>query len=150
MSENNGSEDILSYVDQSVEVPSKLWNPSEHLQQNKDVAPLREDTDDDKKDKAIEGEVELRTTAEEERLTGKRLHQERVVNDKSEQRAKKYVNRRKNKVYRKLAQDTDEEYRYTTHLECFGAKKGGSTVSAVENVTNTTNNYEMLIPFACR
>ncbi len=74
MSENNGSEDILSQADQSVEVPSKLWNPSEHLQQNNDVAPLREGTEDDKEDKAIEGEVELRTTAEEERLTGKRLH----------------------------------------------------------------------------
>ena len=70
MSENNGSEDILSQADQSVEVPSKLWNPSEHLQQNNDVAPLREGTEDDKEDKAIE----LRTTAEEERLTGKRLH----------------------------------------------------------------------------
>jgi len=55
-------------------VSSKFWNPSEHLLQSNDAAPLREGTDDYKEDKAIEGEVELRTTAEEERLTGKRLH----------------------------------------------------------------------------
>ena len=70
----NNSDDILSQADeQSVEVPYKQSDHSEHIQQ-KDDAPYRKDTDDDKKDKAIDAEVELRTTAEEERLTGKRLH----------------------------------------------------------------------------
>lgn len=70
----NNSEDILSQADQqSVEVPYKQSDHSELIQQ-KDDAPYRKDTDDDKKDKAIDAEVELRTTAEEERLTGKRLH----------------------------------------------------------------------------
>lgn len=63
------SEDILSQPDQSVEAPSKVSEHTEPLQ-----PVLKEESDDDKKEPVREGEVEQRTTAEEERLTGKRLH----------------------------------------------------------------------------
>ena len=63
----------------------------------------KEESEKEEEHPAQEGEVEYRTNAEEERLTGKRLHQDnRGQNDKQEERATKYVNRRKNKIYRKL------------------------------------------------